>query len=55
MYDDLVWAMQKLQNPNSSSRRVLRMAATIAQAWMGEVQNMRVHHQENASNLPVDA
>jgi len=50
-----MWAMQKLQNPNSSSRRVLRMASTIAQAWMGEVQNMRVHHQENASNLPVDA
>ena len=55
MYDDLMWAMQKLQNPNSSSPRDLRMASTIAQAWMGEVKNMRVFHQENASNIPIDA
>ena len=50
-----MWAMQKLQNPNSSSPRDLRMASTIAQAWMGEVKNMRVFHQENASNIPIDA
>ena len=54
MHDDLMWAMEKLQNPNSSSPRELRMAADIAQAWMGEA-NMRVFHQENASNIPVDA
>ena len=53
MHDDLMWAIQMLQTqPNE---REVRMALTIALAWMGEVENMRVHHQENASNLPVEA
>ena len=55
MYDDLMWAMDKLQHPESTSKRQLRMASTIVQAWMGEIENMRVHHQENASNQPVEA
>ena len=54
MYEDLMWAMEKLQHPNAASRREIRMATTILQAWIGEVQNMRVHHQENAPNQPID-
>ena len=53
MYDDLMWAMQILQT--STNQREVRMASTIVQAWMGEVKNMRVHHQENASNQPIEA
>ena len=49
-----MWAVEVL-NDQSSSARNRRMAATIFQAWMGEVAQMRVHHQENASNIPVDA
>ena len=53
MYDDLIWAMQQMQN--SPNERQVRMATTIVQAWLGEVKNMRVHQQEIASNLPVEA
>ena len=49
-----MWAMEVL-NDKSSSEQIRRMAATIFQAWMGEVAQMRVHHQENASNIPIDA
>ena len=54
MYEDLMWAMEKLQSPDATMREK-RMASTIMQAWLGQVENMRVHHQENASNQPVDA
>ena len=54
MYEDLMWAMEIL-NDHSSSQQNRRMATTIFQAWMGEVSQIRVHHQENASNLPIDA
>ena len=53
MYDDLMWAIETLQNP--PNERKVRMALTIAQAWLGEVGNMRVHHEENSSNQPVEA
>ena len=54
MYEDLEWAMEKL-NDVSASARDQRMAANIFQAWIGEVENVRVHHQENASNQPIEA
>ena len=54
MFDDLMWAMATLQNPNSTQRQI-RMASIIALAWLGEIENMRVHHQENLSNQPVEA
>ena len=54
MYKDLMWAMEVL-NDKSSSEQNWRMATTIFQAWMGEVAQMRVHHQENASNIPIEA
>ena len=53
MYDDLMWAIDVLQN--SPNPRQVRMATNIMRAWMGEVEGMRVHHQENASNQPVEA
>ena len=54
MYEDLEWAIEKLNDVNASARD-RRMASTICQAWIGEVENMRVHHQENASNQPIEA
>ena len=54
MYEDLEWAIEKLNDVNASARD-RRMASTIFQAWIGEVENMRVHHQENASNQPIEA
>ena len=53
MYDDLMWAMDTLQN--SPNPRQVRMATDIMRAWMGQVEGMQVHHQENASNQPVEA
>ena len=54
MYEDLEWAIEKLNDVNASARD-RRMAYTIFQAWIGEVENVRVHHQENASNQPIEA
>ena len=53
MYDDLMWAIDVLQN--SPNPRQVRMATNIMRAWMGEDEGLRVHHQENASNQPVEA
>ena len=53
MYEDLVWAIKKINDLNTSARD-LRMAGTILQAWMGEVDNITVDHQ-NLSNQPIDA
>ena len=53
MYDDLMWAIDVLQN--SPNQRQVRMATNIMRAWMGESEGLRVHHQENASNQPVEA
>ena len=54
MHQDMVWAIDKLQDSNASLREK-QMASTIMQAWLGQTRNMRVYHQENASNIPVDA
>ena len=53
-HQDMVWAIDKLQDSNASLREK-RMASTIMQAWLGQTRNMRVYHQENASNIPVDS
>ena len=52
MYDDLMWAIQTLQN--SPNNREARMAFAIANAWFGEINNVRVH-QVNAPNQPIEA
>ena len=52
MYDDLMWAIQTLQN--SPNDREARMAFAIANAWFGEIKNVRVH-QLNAPNQPIEA
>ena len=54
MHQDMVWAIDKLQDSNASLREK-QMASTIMQAWLGQTRNMRVYHQENASNIPVDS
>ena len=54
MHKDMLWAIDILQDPNTSNREK-RMASTIMQAWLGQVEEMRVFHQENGFELPIDA
>ena len=54
MHEDMMWAIDILQDSNTSIREK-RMASTIMQAWLGQVEEMRVFHQENGFELPIDA
>ena len=52
MYQDLLWAMEKLQDPKVSSHEYI-IAAIIIQAWIGEIENLRVFQQQSRNQQPV--
>ena len=52
MYQDLLWAMEILQNPDATFRE-FRVAATIIQTWIGQVENMRVFHRQSQDLQPI--
>ena len=52
MYQDLLWAMEKLQDPKVSSHEYI-IAAIIIQAWIGEIENLRVFQQQSQHQQPV--
>ena len=41
MYQDLLWSMDKLQDPQVNDRE-FRTAMTILQTWLGQIENVKV-------------
>ena len=41
MYQDLLWSMDKLQDPKASDRE-FRTAITILQTWLGQIEGVKV-------------
>ena len=52
MYEDLLWAMEKLQDPNVTEQEFY-IAATILQTWIGEIENIKVFHQKSQHLQPI--
>ena len=52
MYEDLLWSMEKLQDPNVTEQEFY-VAATILQTWIGELKNIRVFHQKSHHLQPI--
>ena len=50
MYEDLLWAMETLQDPNVTEQE---FAATILQTWIGEIENIKVFHQKSQHLQPI--
>ena len=52
MYEDLLWSMEKLQDPNVTEQEFY-VAATILQTLIGELKNIRVFHQKSHHLQPI--
>ncbi len=52
MYEDLLWSMEKIQDPKVTDRE-FRVAAIILQTWIGQIENVRVFHQKSHHLQPI--